>query len=69
MDYTCDILSVSKHQQQTISGKVSVGTNGAKASAIFSKPNVNANYAFINEQPEFLLEMMVIRSKLRIILI
>ena len=69
MNYTCDIFSVSKQATNYFRESQCVGTNGAKASAIFSKSNVNANYAFINEQPEFLLEMIVIRSKFRIILI
>lgn len=33
-----------------LSGQVSVGTNGANASGSFSKSNVNANYASVNEQ-------------------
>lgn len=37
-------------KQQNISGQVSVGTNGANASGSFSKSNVNANYASVNEQ-------------------
>ncbi|MCV2442582.1 two-partner secretion domain-containing protein [Acinetobacter bereziniae] len=39
-----------KSKQQNISGQVSVGTNGANASGSFSKSNVNANYASVNEQ-------------------
>ncbi|WP_353167006.1 hemagglutinin repeat-containing protein [Acinetobacter sp.] len=44
-----------KSKQQNISGQVSVGTNGASinsgnASTGFSKSNVNANYASVNEQ-------------------
>ncbi|MGE8654479.1 MAG: hemagglutinin repeat-containing protein [Acinetobacter gandensis] len=39
-----------KSKQQNISGQVSVGTNGGNASGSFSKSNVDANYASVNEQ-------------------
>ena len=39
-----------KSKQQNISGQVSVGTNGANVSGSFSKSNVDANYASVNEQ-------------------
>lgn len=37
-------------KQQNISGQVGVGTNGASVSGSFSKSNVDANYASVNEQ-------------------
>ena len=39
-----------KSKQQDISGQISVGTNGGNASGSFSKSNVDANYASVNEQ-------------------
>ncbi|MGN0935652.1 two-partner secretion domain-containing protein [Acinetobacter amyesii] len=39
-----------KSKQQDISGQISVGTNGGNVSGSFSKSNVNANYASVNEQ-------------------
>lgn len=37
-------------KQQDISGQISVGTNGGNVSGSFSKSNVDANYASVNEQ-------------------
>ena len=39
-----------KSKQQDISGQFSVGTNGGNVSGSFSKSNVDANYASVNEQ-------------------
>ena len=39
-----------KSKQQDISGQISVGTNGGNVSGSFSKSNVDANYASVNEQ-------------------